>query len=133
QATEDEAGEAAGPQDVVQLCPVEGVGRRLSQVDVATFRLQPRRQLPAVGPVVHVTATLRLVLDDDDERTCRSGLAGNQVDAIDDTFDFKGSVLAGTKNLLDIDDEKGGWHRCRGLTSKENRQEPRPRSGHELG
>ena len=73
------------------------------------MNLKRWREVPAIGSVVHVTV-LCLMLDDNYEGSGSACLAGNQVDSIDDAIDIVRDVLAGTKDLLDVNDKEGIRH-----------------------
>jgi hypothetical protein len=108
-ATDDEAGDAPGPQEPVQFSAVKRVRCRLPQVNIAGVCFERRGQLPVFTAIVHLAA-LRLVLDDDHKRTGSSRLARDQIDAIDDAFDFVRGLFARAQDLLDIDDQECGRH-----------------------
>jgi len=92
-AADDETGDASGLKEVVQFSAVKGVRCRLSDVKIAGMCFERGGQLPVFSAAIHLAA-VRLVLNDDHKRTGSSRFAGDQIDAIDDTFDFVCGLFA---------------------------------------
>jgi len=109
QATDDQVGNATGRQEFAQPSAQKGVGRSLPQQDIGAVKLERRRELPGIGPVIHF-ATGRFMLNDNHKCTGSACFARHRVDSADDGLDITSLARACAKDVLNVNDEQGSWH-----------------------
>ena len=73
------------------------------------MKFERGRELPIVGPVVHFTVG-RFMLNNNYKCPGRTRFARHNVDSVDHNINVADPARARAKNILDVNDEQGGWH-----------------------